>query len=752
MFKMEDDSSNEPCTSTGEEVNSTFQEADNSKSVFEADSRGHMPCVQVHPKDKAVLDLIDKFHTRRSTQWALYSWNTWRNDKMEENSDQAIIPCFYDLCEQTNEVMDENLSLFVTECKNKEGEDYAKETLRGIVFGLQRFLKTYCTSRNISPRTFVKNEFHFPKYNEALKNRLQVLDEVVAKRNVQAVGITLKEEEHLWDIGIFGCSSAEALCNTVFFYTVKIFGIVSSTALRAMKPDTVVFGENELGKYIEVDTEFASELDIFSNSSCCHNLALLAPHTTTKLRHFYNENNPRTFYNIVKYYLELIKQVDGGENCLFLRPKKGMVFSTQAIGRNQLQKKISKIMTSAGLHGYFTTQALVQSCIDNLQVKGYMVRRKQSFMPQHKIEISKLLDPPPGIVDTYEVKSQTKAILQLVSQSQTLPNQQDSNQGKVQYIYQVGQYPQFESIFKAQQNSQNIVGGKTAEIMDLKPTLQPSGSVLNVGLQPKSTVPFAKSVSDLTYPVIESNKNVTKTAVIIPASTSTGTVKDTSVIQNSTENNVYPVLLQIAGTTNTGRGESHENKPDTVHEQKFENVIIKQEPVNSEDESYKSPTSSTTTQKDESRKRKYDNNEPSVEATKMVKLHDRNREKIIIKTDLNEDENVAEKEYISEESKSEIKEEIVDRRTCEAEIEYSFSNDLNKKITKQEMSLKEEGETMFSFSGTSKMGKSIGDLEFNLGDYLPENCTIKPGDINIKRMILSDGGKMVIKLKYTNAK
>jgi hypothetical protein len=47
------------------------------------------------------------------------------------------------------------------------------------------------------------------------------------------------------------------------------------------------------------------------------------------------------------------------------------------------------------------------------------------------------------------------------------------------------------------------------------------------------------------------------------------------------------------------------------------------------------------------------------------------------------------------------------------------------------------------------MGKSVGDLDINLGDYLPENCTIKPGDINIKRMILSDGGKMVIKLKYT---
>ncbi|XP_045187446.2 uncharacterized protein LOC123545176 [Mercenaria mercenaria] len=757
---MDDESnSNEPCTSTGEESSSLLQATEDSEpSLMEADS-GSSSNVQIHPKDKAVLELIDKYHTRRATQWALFCWNTWRSEKMEDNSNQSAIPFFYEICGKSIEVMDTTLAKFVTECKNKEGENYTPETLRGVIFGLQRFLKTYCMSLNTKPVTFIKNEFQYPKYCQAMKKRIKDLAATgVAKKNAQAVGITSKEEEYLWDLGIFGCNTAESLSNTVFFYIVKIFGIVSSTALRTMKPDTFIFGENEFGKYLELDTDFASELDIYNQTSCCHNLSLLAQNTTTKLRHYCNENNPRTFYNILKYYVELIKLVDSGENCLFLRPKRDMVFCNLAIGRNQLQRKFGQIMKQAGLKGYFTTQALVQSSLDNLQVKGYMVRRKQAFIIQHQLEISKILDPPPGIIRTYDVKTQTKAILQLVNASQGLPIQPVLDQSQLQYMYQVNQIPQIGSLIKVQQSPSKTNTDKQTDRMDLQTALQASQNILKAGLQPSTSAAFVTGVSNLTNQLTAVNHILPKTvkvARLVPTATETANNMTTDVKMKTNDSAVpVPVFLRKAGSDgNDGSLNNAECDSDGTNDYDYDNVIIKQEPADYEGECFQTPDSPSTCQSESSRKRKPDAaGLEDASPRKTVKNKGMNLRSKEHKTNADSNKEVinnkTETQKCRRENETEIKEEMVDTVLCEAEIEYSFSNDLSKKITKQEVSLKEDGQTMFSFSGTSKMGKSVGDLDINLGDYLPENCTIKPGDIDIKRMILSDGGKMMIKLKY----
>lgn len=739
----EDSNSNEPSTSTGRSsMCDILTSAGCSTATMEADSGSQLPAnLQTHPQDKSVLDSIDKFHTRRATQWALFSWNTWRLQKAREDGSHPAIPLFFEICGKPVEVMDKTLSDFVSECKNKGNEDYTPETLRGILFGLQRFLKAYCTIMDKKPMAFIKNEYQFPKYCQALKKKIDDLNEGgIVRKNAQAVGITPQEEEYLWDIGIFGCNSAEILSNTVFFYVVKIFGIVSSNALRTIKPDAFKFRENDTGKYVELDTNFASELDIYDKTSCCHNLSLLAPNTATKLRHYCNESNPRTFYNILKYYVETIKFIDNVENAFFLKPKKDMVFSNQAIGRLQLQRKFCKMMNSANLKGYFTTQALVQSCLDNLQVRGYMVRRKQSFLPQQQLEISKLLDPPPGIIRTADVKIQTKAILQLVDASRRLP----VNQSHLQYVIQVNQSPQAGDPLSVLQNQ-----------TDLQNALHASQNFLQSGLHQSSTAAYVSTISNLTNQLTAANENMPQAAEgesVAVTDVNKSQVKSCQTKSDSVlPKNIFPIFMSKAENKREEKPlHDTENDSEGTNDYEFDNIIIKQEPADYEGEHFQisearglKKSSLNANQNEKSLKRKQDKNYQTNDESpkKSAKNYTGS-----VKCKNNE-------EYDKKWKKSDSKEEKLlpgeDNVTCTAEIEYSFKNDLNKEVTKQEISLKEDGQTMFNFSGTSKIGRQMCDLDINLGDYLPENCTIRPQDIDIKRVILPDGGKMMINLKYT---
>lgn len=774
MFSMEENSdSNEPSTSAESTMRGRVPASVGRliegfvTASMEADSISqNSDCFQNHPQDKSILDLIDKFHTRRATQWALFSWNSWKFLKSREDSNQSTIPLFYDVCDQPVEVLDRILARFVTECKNRDNEDYTPETLRGILFGLQRFLKAYCTKMDKQPISFIKNEYQFPLYTKAFKKKTEALNEIgVMKRNAQAFGITPEQEKYLWDVGAFGCDSAEVLSDTVFFYVVKIFGIASSSALRFMKPDTFVFGENEMGKYLELETNFVSDLDIYDQTSCCHNMALLVPNTTTKLRHYCNESNPRTFYNILQYYVELIKLVDVQEKALFLKPRNEMMFASQAIGRLQLQKKFGKIMESANVKGYYTTQALVQSCLDNLQVKGFMVRKKQTFLPQQQLEISKLLDPPPGIVKTLDVKTQTKAVLKLVNASQGLKLL--SSPSNMRYVIQLNQAPQSSSTYSVTQKQ------SLPEKTTLQMPTSVSQEVLNAWLCQGSKANYMSTVSNFNNQLSAANKNLPKTVTEFD-SLATSTVKSAEAEQvesikvkseddSVNSEQVFPVHLSKAGNDGHGKPvQESGNDSDGTSVYEFENIIIKKEPADYEGECFMATeaqsveisegTNESHTVIPRKRKVETDDNARKSGQNKTSKIDNSSVKSKTQKSNDKSDTKIFKSNSKSqegadpEEQKTSAKEEC---DLCSAEIEYQFTNDLTKKVMKQEISLKEEGQTMFNFSGTSKMGRHMSDLDINLGDYLPENCTIKPGNIDIKRIILPDGGKMVINLKYS---
>lgn len=748
----EESNSNELSTSAEDVSTSIIKVFEDTASWKETDSDTFPTSnLQSHPMDKIVLDMIDKYHTRRATQWALFCWNTWRLQQTEEFPDKPLIPYFVEMCKEPIDKLDDILAVFIVGCRNKEGEEYSPDTLRGVLFGLQRFLKTYCRNIKTTPVSFIKNEFQFPKYCQALKKKLENLVETgVTRKNAQ--GITHDQEEYLWNRGIFGCTSAEVLSNTVFFYIVKIFGIVSSNALRTMKTNTFIFGENDLGKYVELDTDFANELDIYNATSCCHNLALLATSTATKLRHYCNENNPRTFYNILKYYVEIVKLVDSAEKCLFFKPKRDMMFSHQAIGRNQLQRKFCKMMNSAQFQGYFTTQALVQSCLDSLQVKGFMVRKKQTFFPHHQLEISKHLDPPAGIIRTLDVKTQTKAVLQLVKANMGIPVQQtksvlDVNQ--LQYVYQLNQPAQPNTLLNVNQVQSQINEAVKLDRMDID-------SVLHAGLSPSLSASYASTVSVLTNQLTAANNPIPNKmlaiSTILPSSnhtTSTASVAMKAGDEISEcETEAFPMFLSKADNDNSLN--EPQDDSEVTNDYEFENIIIKQEPTDYEGECFQSSESSNHDMNVTYNQVKYAN-ESEIHLKRKIETNQHDdkspRKTARSKTDVQSNHGLK-NSHIGKKKHTDLI-EANESVTYNAEIEYSFNNDLAKKITKQEISLKEEDQTMFCFTGTSKMGRSMGDLDINLGDYLPDNCTIKPGDIDLKRMILPDGGKMVIKLKYT---
>lgn len=701
--------------------------------------------IHVENFDKAILSHIEKYHTRRATQWSLYCWNVWRQQRVDlRNSNGEDAPYFYELCSQPIKNMDTALAYFILSCKNKFNENYSPVTLRSILFGLQRYMKAFAEHFNKMATIFIKNEHQFPNYCNAFRKRIKELKGVgIVNKNPPASGITLTQEESLWNTGLFGSHSSEAISNTVFFYIVKIFGIVSSQALRKLSTDLFVFGENEFGQYVELENNFAKTIDEFSNScsSCCHNQALLV-FGTNKLRHYRNKDNPRSFYNIMQYYLKLLESAPvPPDKALFLQPKEKLKFSANPIGKNQLQRKFGSIMKAANFGGSYTTQALVLSTMDYLVTKSYYVRRKCVFQTEQQVEISILLDPPIGIGQSFGITTQTNAFHQLVGAS---PISQlitgTSTQQPVTYIVQTKPSPSTGQLVAVQVGQQPNTNVQQVPITLIKnphilTTYQKSSNNLKHILPKQTSDSCIQQVQQPNFGTVELQHNFSN-----ETHAKSNTKKyDIGLIEN--DNSLFQDDEHV--------DENHKHPNDKGNECSFGDttIIIKQELSECGETDEKDLTETNTANlksvnnnnsTGEFRKRKCSEHLDNRRQVKVIKVNT-NSERSMVVNGIQEPNKMCNEEQGAE---------CTDDNLHDAEIEYTFTNDFDKKTVKQEVNFKEDDTTVFSCCGQSRAGRIMTDIDINFGDYLPENCIIRPNDIDMKRVIFPDGGKLVLKLKY----
>ncbi|XP_052766459.1 uncharacterized protein LOC128207533 [Mya arenaria] len=890
VYKMEMGGNNVPKPDTSGETHHP-QAADNNYNTgaHAANKQTNLE----YPDFNVILKTFPKFMTRKATKTAVLAYNFWAE------THNGVYPEIMEVCGYPPEKMDPIFAIFVKEVNSRTGADYQEDSLKGCIFGIQRFHKAYCDYFNIH-HTYMtgKASSGFDQFNQAYYDRLAKMKNVQSVRNETPKGITRSQEEQLWQKGIFGIDSAKAISDTMYFYLMKVFGLTSASCLRYIKAEHFTLSSDEYGDYVELDKTFASDREDM-RFSYSYNTALEIVHTD-KLRHYANRSNPRTFYNILSLYLNLIKEIPENDKSGFLlQAKHGLEFRHMAYGVNNLQKKLSLIMKAAGIEGYFTANSIVQS-------SNYKRKQRPENM-EELLDVCRILDPPPGVVSTEVME---KAIERHLHRSQILDGIQGKQQvsGIISSLRRITNNEKEDLKTKLQRiidsNSQNKdtfpKPGSTASLESIssalsdlpnahqKSTVQSLTSLPSIQsqlTQPVSAMQLASHTTmrhivpnvPLTPTLVQSTTGGPVTLLLIPASTSfsgqpgplptaalipagaTCTLTSPTTVVNSANAMINPAkdLMNSKKGTVKVKSASANLYPrlyptskknmandNTTPSLGLHAVSIKKEPYDPEEnlsnknknnDSTKGTTSFQTLDchnhdikkgntfenvglvyplvsepmkrpleavgkrsNYESMKKKIKPAAPKEKELIQTSLHtfsDDTKQKMLesaeppqsspeneIKqqrsdlhdvdesnTEMNEclnieskSENVDKKE--KREYEGELQKPMLDKEaivtkcnegaypykpTHSARIEYSLSNDYTKQICKQDMVIVDDGDNNFNFSGMCKIGKTSCDLDINLGDYLPENSVIRPGDINLKRMITSDGGKFVISLKYS---
>ena len=135
-------------------------------------------------------------------------WRSWAEER-------GINP---NLEENSAEVLDSILQQFYAEVRNKRGESYEPESLKGMMASLDRYLR----ERNY-PHSIIK-DCQFQQSKKVLEGQAKLLrQEEKGKRLDASSTLSIPEEEALWDNGKLGSSSPRVLCHTMWWILTQHF-------------------------------------------------------------------------------------------------------------------------------------------------------------------------------------------------------------------------------------------------------------------------------------------------------------------------------------------------------------------------------------------------------------------------------------------------------------------------------------------------------------------------------------------------
>ena len=158
-------------------------------------------------------------NTQRDTQWCMSVWNDWSNERNKLIADDKAPadPAVLD----NRSVFTHWLELFVLEVRTKNGEEYAPNTLHHLVCGIMRHCRT---SSMPSVDFFQDPEFaNFRRMLDSKMKRIQKKGKGSTKKKGEP--LTVKDEELLWEKGVLGDHSPQALLSTIFFTSGLYFAL-----------------------------------------------------------------------------------------------------------------------------------------------------------------------------------------------------------------------------------------------------------------------------------------------------------------------------------------------------------------------------------------------------------------------------------------------------------------------------------------------------------------------------------------------
>ena len=197
-------------------------------------------------------------NTKASTQWAernFISWITERNKVVPNDPVPVDLLSCHDA-----ELVCKNLCRFVLETRNSNGQPYPPATIRSLLSGLSRILKSNKAPFSI----FNKEDTRFRDLQLTLDSMSSELHKkgIGAARNSASV-ITEEDENTLWAKGALGTSSPQILQHTIFFYIGLHFCLrgvqeqydLTPRQLIRFPPDTSIYHSGVYYQY----TEFVSK-------------------------------------------------------------------------------------------------------------------------------------------------------------------------------------------------------------------------------------------------------------------------------------------------------------------------------------------------------------------------------------------------------------------------------------------------------------------------------------------------------------
>ena len=187
-------------------------------------------------------------NTNCSTAWAKSIFDSWmanRKDKCPQS--------FLETCRDPH-TMEKWLKLFVAEAMfDKNGEPYPPDTIYSILMGILRYM------RQATPRCTVPN--FFDRKNPDFAELHSVTDHIYRQLRLKGIGASKKatevltkgEENTLWERGVLGVHTPQALLNATFFLNGKNLALRGgkehhelkfSQFQRLRNPDRYVYTEN----------------------------------------------------------------------------------------------------------------------------------------------------------------------------------------------------------------------------------------------------------------------------------------------------------------------------------------------------------------------------------------------------------------------------------------------------------------------------------------------------------------------------
>lgn len=152
--------------------------------------------------------------TAASTKWALNIFTDWLEDHNKRNEDD-IVPVVTPSC--SKEDLNKWLPVFIAEVRSQQGEAYPPRTIYSILSGILRFM---CSENTEYPNFLDKSDPVFSVFRTALDNVFRCLrSDGVGARSSHTEGISMEEENKLWDAGVIvNTDTPLGLLRAVFFF------------------------------------------------------------------------------------------------------------------------------------------------------------------------------------------------------------------------------------------------------------------------------------------------------------------------------------------------------------------------------------------------------------------------------------------------------------------------------------------------------------------------------------------------------